>query len=198
MNQSCPASQLTDPADLARLHARDPALLEQLARELNPRIWVAIRRYARDDHHADDLLQDCWIRILERLESFRRPGSFGRWAIAVSKNVCLEQLRAEKRRLSRAVDLEDAGEVPDKGPNPLEELQVNRQRGTVYDVLGRLPNRERDAIVLRMLEGRSAQETAEMLRVTVPGARSMVRRGLSRLRRMPEVRQLLADWMETG
>lgn len=190
-----PVSQLADPGDLDRLYARDPELLEELAQELSPRIWIAIRRYARDDQHADDLLQACWVHILERLESFRRPGTFGRWAIAVSRNVCLKQLRAEKRRLRRSVDLEAIGEVPGVGPDPLEELQSNRQRTILDEALSRLPDRERDAIVLRVVEGLSAQETARRLRVSVPGARSLLRKGLARLRRMRAVRQAMVDWM---
>jgi len=188
------ASQLSDPDDLDRLYARDPELLEELARELSPRIWMAIRRYARDDQHADDLLQSSWIHILERLESFKRPGTFGRWAIAVSKNVCLKQLRAEKRQMGRSVDLEAIAEVPGAGPDPLEELQANWQRGILDDALSSLPDRERDAVVLRVLEGLSAKETAQLLRVSVPGARSLVRKGLARLRKMREVRQAMVDW----
>ena len=190
-----PASHLTDPGDIARLHARDPELLAELARELSPRIWIAARHYARDDQHTDDLFQACWIHILERLESFKRPGTFGRWAIAVSKNVCLKQLRAEKRILGGSVALEAIGEVPGVGPEPLEKLQTNRLRSILDDALSSLPDRERDAIVLRVLEGMSAKEAAQILRVSVPGARSLVRKGLARLRKKREVRQAMVDWM---
>ena len=136
---------------------RDPALLTQLVRDLSPRIWVAIRRYARDDDDADDLLQDCWVQILERMDSFKRRGPFAAWAIAVSNNVCRMKLRREKLARSSAVALEDIPEIPDSGLDPLGELRARRERHAIYRALGKLPDRERDAIVLRVLEGRDTR-----------------------------------------
>lgn len=182
-----------DSIDLARLHARDPLLLTQLVRELSPRIWVAIRRYARDDDDADDLLQDCWIRIMERLEAFKHRGSFAAWAIAVSKNVCRTKLRRASREGARTVALEDIAEVSGDSRDPLEELRLGREREVIYVALGSLPDRERDAIVLRVLEGRDTEEAATILDVAPATVRSLLQRGMYRLRRMQQVRMLFAD-----
>lgn len=68
--------RVANPIDLTRLRARDPELLKHLIEKYSPRIWVAIRPFARDDDHADDLLQECWIRIVERVDRFSQRGSF--------------------------------------------------------------------------------------------------------------------------
>lgn len=65
--------------------------------ELSPRIRVAIRTYADTDDDVDDLLQECWVHILERLDRYEPRGSFAGWAVAVSRNVCKMRLRAKKR-----------------------------------------------------------------------------------------------------
>ncbi len=182
-----------DSFDLSRLHARDPLLLTQLVRELSPRIWVVIRRYARDDDDADDLLQDCWVRILERLEAYKRRGSFAAWAIAVSKNVCRTRLRRARRQGVRTTALQDVAEVSGGPPDPLEQLRLDRQREILYAALGKLPDRERDAIVLRVLEGRDTEETATILNVAPATVRSLMQRGMYRLRRMEPLRRLVAD-----
>ena len=198
MNDAAPAGERRDTGDaidLARLHSRDPALLTQLVRDLSPRIWVAIRRYARDDDDADDLLQDCWVQILERMDSFKRRGPFAAWAIAVSNNVCRMKLRREKLARSSAVALEDIPEIPDSGLDPLGELRARRERHAIYRALGKLPDRERDAIVLRVLEGRDTRETATILGVAPATVRSLLQRGMYRLRRMEKIRVLLAEWM---
>ena len=182
-----------DSIDLARLHARDPLLLTQLVRELSPRIWVAIRRYARDDDDADDLLQDCWVRILEHLEAYKRRGSFAAWAIAVSRNVCRTKLRRARRTSARTVAIEDFAEVSGGPPDPLEQLRLDRERQVIYGALGKLPDRERDAIVLRVLEGRDTEETATILNVAPATVRSLLQRGMYRLRRMEQLRMLVAD-----
>ena len=163
--------------------------------EFSPRIWVSIRSYARDEDHADDLLQDCWMAILIRLDRFRRNDSFARWAIAVSKNVCFDKLRAGKAAKVEEVSLESIPELAADGSDPLEELGRRRARPIAYAALSRLSDRERDAIVLWVLMERSLTETATALGVTEPGARTILVRAMSRLRRMPQMRTLLMDWM---
>jgi len=155
---------------------------------------MAIRPYARDDDHAEDLLQECWQVILERLDRYGGRGSFAGWAIAVSKNVCRMHLRKAKRVDGRRTGMEDAG-VPDSAPNPEEELVLLERRETLYLALGQLPDLERDAIVLRMLEERDASETAKALGVSRSVARSLVARAILRLRNMEQIRQLVMDWM---
>ena len=122
--------------------------------EIGSRIWYAIRHFARDDDHADDLQQDCWQVILERLHHYGGRGSFASWAIAVSKNVCRMQLRKAKRAGGHEVALEDPGAVPGSAPNPEDELVLGELREVLYRALGELPDRERDVIVLRLLEER--------------------------------------------
>ena len=181
--------------DLPRLHARDPTLLTQLVEDLSPRIWTAIRRYAQDDDDADDLLQDCWVRILDRLDSFKRRGPFAAWAIAVSRNVCKTRLRQRKLARGSVVLVEDISEIAGRGPDPLDALRTKREQDAIYAALAKLPDRERDAIVLRVLEGRDARETGATLGVTPDTVRSLLQRGMYRLRRMQEIRVLLGDWM---
>ncbi|MYA42774.1 MAG: sigma-70 family RNA polymerase sigma factor [Gemmatimonadetes bacterium] len=164
---------------------------------------MAIRHFARDDDQADDLLQDCWVHILERLHQFRGRGSFTAWAIAVSKNVCRMHLRHESREgvlkvaveaaehlVSRDLDLTDQEDLP----TTAESLQKLRQQA-VSRALGRLPDRERDAIVLRLLEGRDTAETAQILKMSEAGVRSILLRGMTRLKKMKEMRELLPEWM---
>ena len=164
---------------------------------------MTIRHYARDDDHADDLLQDCWVHILERVHRFKGGGSFTAWAISVSKNVCRMHLRRKSREgvphvalesvehlVSRDLDLTEAEDVP----TAAESLQRLRQQA-IYKALGRLPDRERDVVVLRLVEERDTSETAAILRVSEPAVRSILLRGLTRLRRMKEVRELLQEWM---
>ena len=171
-------------------------LLAQLVEEVGPRIWVAIRRYARDDDHADDLLQDCWQAVLERLDRYGGRGSFVGWAIAVSKNVCRMQLRGAKRTEGGAISPHDAAEVADAALNPEEALVQRERRDALYRALGQLPDRERDAITLCVLEERGTAEAARALGLSQPAARSLVARAIYRLSRMKEIQQMAMDWME--
>lgn len=156
---------------------------------------MAIRRYARDREHADELLQDCWATILNRLDRFKRNDSFARWAIAVSKNHCVDRLRAENRKLAMEVPLDSVGELAGEGPDLLDQVRGQHARAVIYAALSHLSAREREAIVLWAVMGYGLSETAAELGVSQSGCRSILARTMSKLRRMPQMRALLMDWM---
>lgn len=64
----------------------------------------------------------------------------------------------------------------------------------VYDALGRLSDRERDVVVLRLLEGKNTVETARVLEVSEEAVRAILVRAMTRLRQMEELRALLPEW----
>lgn len=153
-----------------------------------------VRPYADDEDHAGDLVNDCWVAILEGLDQYRGRGSFDSWAMAVSENVCRMRLREANRR--RETALEDAALVLDDAPDPEEELIEKERRKALACAISELPEQERHAIILRSIEQRDIRETAEAMGVSRPVARSLVKRGMARLCRMEQVRQCVMDWMD--
>jgi len=80
--------------------------------------------------------------------------------------------------------------------DPLDEVRKDEARPIVYAALSRLTARERDTLTVWALMGRNVKETAEVVGVSQSAARSILDRAMSKLRRMPEMRALLMDWME--
>ena len=188
---------ISEPIDIDRLHARDPALLEELVQQISPRMLAAIRRYARDDDDAHDLLQECWVQVMEQLDNFKRNGSFAAWAIAVGKNVGRTELRRRERTGEQRAAPESSDEVLDRGPNPEEVLIMNELRELLNSALARLPDRERDMIVLRLIEERSTADAAARIGVSVRSGRAIQLRALYRLQNMSDVMEELMDWDES-
>lgn len=178
---------ISEPIDMDRLHARDEALLKQLVRQISPRMLAAIRPYARDDGDAEDLLQDSWLRVMDQLDNFKQNGSFPAWAIAVAKNVARTARRRRERTREQRAAQESVEEVLDRGPNPEEELLSNERRELLNSALARLPDRERDIVVLRIIEGRSTADAAARIGVGVRSVRALQRRAIHRLRSMFDV-----------
>ena len=75
-----------------------------------------------------------------------------------------------------------------------EAARQHRWKQAVHAALGKLPDRERDVIVLRLLEGKGTRETAIALGISASAVRSILLRGMTRLSRMEELRGLLPDW----
>lgn len=172
-----------------------------MVRELSPRIWMAIRAYASDDEEADDLLQDCWLQILERLDRYERHDSFVRWAMKVSRNCCRTRLREGRQASLAEVTVGHVGQLPEdapslaEGPWPEEVPRTLYWKHIVHEALGQLSDRERDVIVLRLLEGRDTAETALAVGVSESGVRSILLRAMTRLRRMKGLREALPEWI---
>lgn len=173
-------------------------MLTELVRELSPRIRVAIRGFAQSDDEADDLLQDCWVQILQDLDSYGQRGSFAAWAVSVSKRCCNRRVHVEERVRAAEVAVGHPGEMPET----LDETQWTAEQSNrisweqvVHDALGQLPDRERDVIVLRLLEGRDTAETAIALGISESGVRLILLRAMTRLRRMKGLREVLPQWI---
>lgn len=79
--------------------------------------------------------------------------------------------------------------------DPLDEVRTDEARPIVYAALSRLTDRERDTLTVWAIMGHNLRETAEIIGVSQSGARSIFDRAMSKLRRMPEMRALLMDWM---
>ena len=141
-----------------------------------------IRGYARDDDDAADLLQTCWIRIYRKRTRFSGTGSFLGWALTVCRNQC--RMEARKPRRAPLTRLEDRGDLPDPAPGPSERLRRQERAAALHAALDRLTARERDAILMRILEGRRTAEVARVLGVKEASVRSLIHRGLKKLRQM--------------
>ena len=171
--------------DRAGFRAGDQALFRDLVRETSPRMLRVIRSYARDDNHAADLLQLSWIQIWRKRTRFSGTGSFTGWALTVCRNVC--RTEARKRSRGSPLRLDERADLPDPAPSPAERLRLQERAAALYAALDRLTPRERDAILLRVLEGRSTADVARVLAVKEVSVRSLIHRGLKKLRRMDEL-----------
>ena len=127
-----------------------------------------------DRHTAEDLVQDAFVRVFGRFRDLRDPGSFPwylRRTVVNQANSRLRRLRTEREYLERRRVQPPPPSMPDVA-----------SRDEMWRALQRLPVRQRAAIVLRFYEDLSEADTAEVLRCRVGTVKSLVSRGLARLR----------------
>ncbi len=147
-----------------------------------------------------EVFEASWAILGAGLARQGRPESFAAWALEVRQNLC--RMKARARKSARVVEVPvsnvDEQAVGDPGsaagsPQIEDRWRESRNR-VVYAALGRLPDRERDVIVLRLLEGRTTAEAAEIVGVGERAVRMILARGMTRLRQMEELRELLGGW----
>jgi RNA polymerase sigma-70 factor (ECF subfamily) len=168
---------MTDPAHDAE-EAADRALIaqwqagdERAASTLVARHAPALARFAAslgEWEQVEEVVQDTFVRAFGSLDSFRGESSLRTWLFTILRRLVLDRKRAA-RRARDTVALEDAGLATAHGP--LDGLVADEARARVEQAVGRLTRMQREVFTLRVSEGLSYREIAEVLGSTEGAAR---------------------------
>ncbi|MCW2985707.1 MAG: sigma-70 family polymerase sigma factor, partial [Conexibacter sp.] len=139
---------------------------------------------------AEDVVQDAMVRAVRALRNGSRPEAPGPWLHRITRNCALDLSAARRRH--PVVELADHAHPPTEDAGAAVERSMG-VRGLVADV-GRLPDTQRSALVLRELEGRSYADIADELDVTVPAVKSLLVRARQGLKRARDDRRVAA-WL---
>jgi RNA polymerase sigma-70 factor (ECF subfamily) len=171
---------------LVRVQAGDRGAFDLLVRRYLPRARVIARRLLQDPDDADDLVQDAFLRALERIASFDVSRAFEPWFTRLLMNLGLDQRRKQTVRRTESYDPElFAG-----GVRPDREAEQSELRSALTRALAALPDRQRLIVSLVDIDGYSAEEIAGMLKVS----QVTVRWHLHQARRT--LREVLKGWKE--
>ncbi|MGH7576259.1 MAG: RNA polymerase sigma factor [Longimicrobiales bacterium] len=168
--------------DLARFHRGDLSFFDRLVRELSPRLLCLLRAFAPDPDDAADLLQDTWTRAFEQRHSFRGDGSLLGWLAAIGRNLALARRR--RSGLAPRVPIDAticSAALRAAGASPFDEAAAEERRRKLREAVLELPDRQRDVIILRVLEDRTTRETAESLGCAEGTVKATLNRALRKL-----------------
>jgi RNA polymerase sigma-70 factor (ECF subfamily) len=131
---------------------------------------------------AEDLAQDVCLRVLAALPRYQEQGRpFAAFAYAIAANAVTDVRRRAARRV--VVSLVPQYDAPDRELEPSEHAAQMELRGMLRSVIGTLPPRLREVLVLRVALGMSVEATAQLLDISHGAVRLAQHRALSRLRR---------------
>jgi RNA polymerase sigma-70 factor (ECF subfamily) len=159
---------LADQVLVERIVAGSREEFEQLVRRHNQRLFRAARAIVRSDHEAEDVVQQTWLEIYRHLPQFRGDAQFTTWATRICVNAALAVAR-KRPVIAEVVDVE-GGEVPD---DVVDREQLGR---VLQDVLGQLPQGNREVMVLRDVLELDTAETAACLGLTEEAVRVRLHR----------------------
>ena len=165
--------------DVARAVAGDAAAFERLYRTHVPRILALARRMAGADS-ADELAQDIFVRVWQKLGSFRGDSSLATWVHRLAVNVIIERFRT----LGTARDrfLADGEEAITRMPAPTEAARGWDAGMDLHVAVNRLPPGARTVFVLHDVEGYKHEEIGTLLGVSVGTSKSQLHRARMTLR----------------
>jgi RNA polymerase sigma-70 factor (ECF subfamily) len=172
--ESVPAAEPT--SDVARAAAGDARAFEALYRTHLPRVHSLVRRMTAG-RDADELTQDVFVRVWQKLGTFRGDSSFSTWLHRLAVNVVIERFRTDQARRARLHDGEDIFEV-------LAAPAVTRDIGMDFEAaLERLPDGAREIFVLHDVEGYKHHEIAAMLEISAGTSKAQLHRARMMLRK---------------
>jgi len=135
-----------------------------------PKMYGVCLRYSRDATEAEDNLQDGFIKIFEKIDTFRHEGSFEGWIRRIMVNVSLEKYR--KQNLLQTVDDISSYELPDLKDEIISEISANDLMKLIRD----LPPRYRMVFNLYVFEGMNHKEIDEEMRISEGTSKSNLAR----------------------
>jgi RNA polymerase sigma-70 factor, ECF subfamily len=159
-----------DDQTLVRAARRgDMAAFEELVARHRDKIYARAYSMMRNEEEAVDLSQEAWVKGWQRLKQFQGESSFGTWMTRIVINLCLDQLRKQKRQRSESIEAmdEESGGVERQMPvvttNPTAGLERRELRQRIDRALGLLSYEHRTVIVLHEFEDMEYKEIARTM-----------------------------------
>lgn len=166
-------SNVSDDALLIAFGNGDRAAALALTERLTPRVLGYAGRLLSDRAEAEDVAQDAMMRLWKIAPEWRQgEAKVTTWLYRIVSNLCTDRLRKK-----RSTGLDEIAEPEDDKPSQ-EAVLMQKQRVAALDrALEILPERQRQAVVLRHIEGFSNPEIAEVLEIGVEAVESLTARG---------------------
>ena len=184
----------TDADLMAHMAAGNTAAMELLYDRYNRPVYSFAYRMLGDREHAEELLQEVFLRAWRRCSRFSDArGSLIRWLLSITHNMAIDELRKQQRRPRKAESAEpDAllGTLQDTAmPVETQAILADRQQ-MVRAALAKLPENQRLVLEMGYFNGLTQREISEKLNVPLGTIKTRMRLGLRKLQDSVDIQAL--------
>lgn len=165
--------EASDEALLAAYAAGDGRAARALTDRLVPVVYAHAVRLLSDRTEAEDVAQEAMLKLWRIAPDWREgEARITTWLYRVTANLCIDRIR---RR--RGVGLDEAPEIADATPSVESRMAVQERADALQAALAELPDRQRQAVVLRHIEGLGNPEIARIMDISPRAVESLTARG---------------------
>lgn len=165
--------------------AGDTRAFSELVKRYQQTVYGFSYKVCRNKEKAEEALQDTFINVYKKLGQFDGRSKFSTWLYSIVTNNCL--MKHRKRKIDEEMvyldalpvnggESHDRSAIPSWNDTPSEELMNNELRSHLDDAIQKLPLDYRIVFILRDVESQTAEETAKILKLSVPAVKSRLRR----------------------
>ena len=163
----------------------DRRMQEELYKRFSPKMYAVCLRYASNSDEAQDILQDGFIKVFKKLESFRGDGSFEGWVRRIFVNTAIEHFR--RKKYMQPVTEKEENTIEGKYISVLDELAEQ----DILDLVTQLSPGYKTVFNMYVVEGYSHKEIGEMLGISEGTSKSQLSRAKAILQEL--VRKHIED-----
>ena len=169
------AGDVSDDALLVAYANGDALAGREMVRRLSPMLFGYATRVLGDRAEAEDVVQETMLRLWKIAPKWRQgEAKVSTWAYRVTANLCTDRLR---KRRGGSVNIDDVPEPPADLASAVEVMTDAARSEALNAALKSLPDRQRQAVILRHLEGVSNPEIATIMDIGVEAVESLTARG---------------------
>lgn len=169
----------SEPQVIARcLRRRDAVFIDRLVEQYHYRLLRYLVYLTARREQAEDLVQDTWMRVLERAAQYDGRSRFEPWLFSIARNLAIDEMR----RRQRMEPDEPAERVAPETYSPFVAAAKSEDAARIAAALTGLEAFYREALVLRFQEELSLEEIAQVTHSPVSTVASRIHRGLAQLR----------------
>lgn len=181
--------------DLIKLYlAGDQKSFEVLLNRHKDKIYTSIYLFVKDTALAEDIFQEVFIKIINTLREgkYNHEGKFLQWAMRIAYNMCVDHFRRNKRRAhispTESFDIFDI--LPQQELNVEQSIIKNEMHDRLREIVDRLPEEQREVVILRHYADMSFKEISQLTRVSINTALGRMRYALINIRKMIEEKEV--------
>ena len=172
-----------DRQDAKRLRKGDLTGLDGLMGRHRDRLFRYLRRLLGDETVTEDLFQQTWMRVTERIRRYDASRPFAPWLLTVGRNLALDHLRRYRpQSLDEGPEPAAPADAAGAAPDPLAHLTAKRRRERLGEALAKLAAHDREVLTLRFEEELSLKDMAALMDAPLPTVKARLYRALARLR----------------
>lgn len=169
------------PLDIPRPADWTPPTWEEVVRAHSARVYRLAYRLTGNQHDAEDLTQEVFVRVFRSLSNYT-PGTFEGWLHRITTNLFLDTVRRKQRIKFESLIDDAADRLASREPSPESWYDARHFDADIQDALDALHPDFRAAVVLCDIEGLSYEEIAATLGVKLGTVRSRIHRGRTQLK----------------
>lgn len=162
---------------------------EKLVERYQKKVYNIALRMTGNAEDAYEVSQEAFIRIYSSIRQFRKDSSFSTWLYRITINVCLDELRKQKKNklvyLDENIEMDD-GEIKkqlaDKGPAPDEMAEQDEMKRAIRAAINELSEEHRIVVIMRDIQGFSYDDISKILKCPKGTVKSRINRARKILR----------------